>query len=93
MLSSGKEVNNLPYESAGLAGSRRVYSLKVIPFQTSVTKQKRRRAYRRKRSARSRIPSMKYGPPAVEPRSIISPSSSFTDCESDFSDNFFFTSS
>ena len=30
--------------------------------------------------------------PAVEPQSIPSPSSSFTDCESDFSDNFFLTS-
>jgi hypothetical protein len=51
-------------------------------------KQERRRAYRRKRSARSKPPQFKCGPPAVEP-----PSSSLTDYESDFTDNFFLTSS
>jgi len=50
-------------------------TLEVIPSPKSATKQEGRRAYRRKRSAR--------GLPAVEPRSITPPCSSFTDCESD----------
>ena len=57
ILATGREVNNLPFESAGLAGARRVDPLQVIPSQTSVTKQERRRAYRRKCSARLRPPS------------------------------------
>ena len=86
-------MNNLPYESAGLAGVRKVDSLKVILSQTSVIKQECRRAYRRKRSERIQSPPFKYGPPAVEPQYINSNSSSFTDCESDFNDYFFLTSS
>ena len=50
-------------------------TLEVIPSPKSATKQERRCVYRRKRSAR--------GPPAVEPRSITSPSFFFTDYESD----------
>jgi len=46
-----------------------------------------------KRSARFKSPQFKCGPPAVEPRYIASPSSSSTACESDFTDNFFLTSS
>jgi len=69
--------------------------LKVIPSQKSETKQERARAYRRKRSTRTCLnsPPLKCGPHAVEPPSIISPSSSSTDCESDFTDNFSLTSS
>ena len=85
-MASGREVNNLPLV-AGLACARRVDTLKVILSQTSVTKQER------KRSACIRLPTFKCGPPAVEPQSIPSPSASFTDCESDFSDNFLITSS
>ena len=62
ILSSGKEMNNFPYESVGLADTRRVDALKVIPSQTSVTKQDRRRAYLRKRSERIRLPTFKCGP-------------------------------
>jgi hypothetical protein len=50
-------------------------TLEVIPTPKSATKQEHRRAYCRKRPAR--------GPSAVEPWSITSPCSSFTDCESD----------
>ena len=50
-------------------------TLEVIQSPKSATKQKRRHAHRRKRSA--------CGPPAVEPRSITSTCSSFTDCKSD----------
>ena len=50
-------------------------TLEVIPSPKSAIKQERRRAYRRKRSSR--------GSHLVEPRSITSPSSPFTDCESD----------
>ena len=64
----------------GFAGARRVDRLEVLKSPTSLTKQERRRAYRRKRSAHR-------GPPAEEPSS-----SSFTDCESGFTDNSFFTS-
>ena len=46
------------------------------------------RTYRRKRSARFKSPSFKWGPPAVEPSSF-----SFTNCESHFTDNFILTSS
>jgi len=46
-------------------------TLEVIPSPKSAIKQEFRRAYRRKRFARD--------PPAVEPRSITPPSSSFTD--------------
>ena len=77
----------------GLADARRVDPLKVIPSQTSVTKQERRHAYRRQGSARIRLPTFKFGPPAVEPQSIPSPSFSFIDYASDFPHKFFFTSS
>ena len=63
-------MNNLPL-AAGLADARRVDSLKVIQSQTSVTKQERRRAYRRKRSARLKSPPFKCAPPAVEPNILI----------------------
>jgi hypothetical protein len=80
-------VNNLLL-AAGLAGARRVDPLKVIQSPVSLTKQERKRAYRRKRSARFKSPPFTCGTPAIEP-----PSSSFTDCESDFTDNFFLISS
>ena len=86
-FSSGREVNNLLL-AAGLAGARRVDPLKVIQSPVSLTKQERKRAYRRKRSARFKSPPFTCGTPAIEP-----PSSSFTDCESDFTDNFFLISS
>jgi len=82
ILSSGKEVNNLPFESAGLAGARRADN-----------KQERRHAYRRKRPACLEFSQFKYRPVAVEPRSITS----FNDCEptssdSPLTDNFVLTS-
>jgi len=49
--------------------------LEVIPSPTSLTKQDRRRAYRRKRSVHR-------GPHAVGPRSFNQPLFVFTDCES-----------
>ena len=63
ILTSSREVNNLPFESAGLAVARRVDPLEVIPSPKSATKQERRRAYRRKRSARLQSPQFKCGPP------------------------------
>ena len=48
ILSSATEMNNLPL-AAGLAGARRVDPLKVVQSPVSITKQERRRAYRRKR--------------------------------------------
>ena len=81
-LVSDREVNNLPL-AAGLAGARRVDPLKVIHSPVSLTKQERRRAYRRKRNARLKSHPFKCGPPAVEPPYILPHSSSFTDCESD----------
>jgi len=57
-------------------------TLEVISSPKSATKQERRHAYRRKRSARLNSPPFKCGPSAVEPRSITSLSSFFTDCES-----------
>jgi len=80
-------VNNLPFESEGLASARRVDPLEVIPSPKSATKQERRRAYCRKRSGRLQSPQFKCGPPAVEPRSTTSPSSGFTNCESASSDS------
>jgi hypothetical protein len=91
-LASDREVNNLPL-AAGLAGARRVDPLKVVHSPVSITRQERRRAYRRKRNARLNSSPLKCGPPAVEPQYIISHSSSFTDCDSDFTDNSFLTSS
>jgi len=79
--------------AAGLAGTKRVDPLEVIQSPVSLTKQERRRAYRRKRSGRIKSPPFKCGPSAVEPQYINSYSSSFTDRESDFTDNFFLTSS
>ena len=46
-----------------------------------------------KRNARLKSPPFKCVPPAVEPQYIFQHSSSFTDCESDFTDNSFLTSS
>jgi len=92
IFASGAEMNNLPL-AAGLAGARRVDLLKVIHSPVSLTKQDRRRAYRRKRNARLTSPPFKCGLPAVERQFINSHSSSLTDCESDFTDNSFFTSS
>ena len=83
-------MNNLPL-AAGLAGARRVDPHKVIHSPVSLTKQERRRAYRRKRNARLKSHPFKSGPPAVEPPYILPHSSSFTDCESDFTDNSFLT--
>ena len=76
-------MNNLPL-AAGLADARRVDPLKVNKFPVSLIKQDHRRAYRRKQYSRLKSPPFKCGPPAVEPQSITSPSSSFTDCESDY---------
>jgi hypothetical protein len=81
-LASDREVNNLPL-AAGLAGARRVDPLKVVHSPVSLTRQERRRAYRRKRNARLKSPTFKCGPPAVDPQYILSHFSSFTDCESD----------
>jgi len=75
-------MNKLPL-AAGLPGSRRVDHLLVIKSPVSLTKLERRRAYRRKRYTRLKSFQIQCGPPAVEPRSITSPSSSFTDCDSD----------
>ena len=44
ILDSGTEMNNLSM-AAGLAGARRVDTLKVIQSPVSLTKQERRRAY------------------------------------------------
>ena len=65
--------------------------LQIIQLSTSSTKQEYRHSSRRNRSARLRRPTFKCSPPAVEPRPIPSPSSSFTDYESDFSINFLLT--
>ena len=78
ILSYDKEVNNLPLESAGLAGARRMDPLEVIKSPISLTKQERRCAYRRKRSACFISPPFKCDPPVVEPQSVNSPSSVFT---------------
>ena len=75
-LASVTDMNNLPL-AAGLAGARRVDPLKVIQSPASLTKQERRRAYRRKRKARIKSPPFKCGPPAVEPQYILSHSSFF----------------
>ena len=72
---TGRELNNPPLESAGLAGARRVDPLKVITSRISATQQERRCAYRRKRNARR-------GPPVVELRLFNQPPFCFTDCES-----------
>jgi len=80
ILFSDREVNNLPFESAGLPGA-------VISSPKWAKKQERRRAYCRKRSARTNSPQFKCGPAAVEPRSITASSSGFTDCESASSDS------
>jgi len=99
ILSSARVMNNLPFESAGLAGARRMDPLQNVPSQASITKQERRRAYRRKSSARLKsLPFKCASPPAVEPQSIVSPSSGFTYCQSatsgsDLTDNFLFTCS
>ena len=78
--------------TASLAGARRVDHLKVIPSLVSLTKQERRRAYRRKLYTRLKSPPFQCGPPAVEPQ-YINLQSSFTDCESNFTDNPLLTSS
>ena len=85
-------MNTLPL-AAGLAGARKVDSLQVIQSPVSLIKKERRRAYRRKRYTHLKSPPFQCGPPAVEPQYINSHSSSFTDCESDFTDDSFFTSS
>ena len=90
ILASGREVNKSPL-AVGLAAARRMDPLEVIQSSVSVTKQERRRAYRRKCSTRIKFPKFKCGPAAVEPQYITSNSSSFTDCESDFTDIFFLT--
>ena len=66
ILSSGRELHNMPFESARLAGTRRADPLEIIQSPISVTKQERRRAYHRKRSACLRFPQFKCGLPAVE---------------------------
>ena len=71
---SGRELNYLPLESAGLDGVRRVEPLEIIKSPTPLTKQERGRVYRRKRSAHR-------DPPAVEPQPFNQPSFGFTDCE------------
>ena len=65
-MSSDRELNNSPFESAGLAGARRVDPLEVIQSPISLAKLERRRAYCCKRSTRLRSPPIKCGPPAVE---------------------------
>jgi len=66
-LFSDRELNNLPFESAGLAAARRVDPLEVIQSPTSLTKQERRRAYRRKRSARLKSPEFKCDSLSLHP--------------------------
>ena len=95
-MSSDRELNILPFESAGLASARRVDPHEVIYFSTSLTKQERRHAYHRKCIASRNSSQFKCDPPAVESRSINLFSSGFTDCESassdsDFIDTFFVT--
>jgi len=91
ILASGREVNNSPL-AAGVAGARRVDPFEVIQSSVSLTKQQRRRAYDLKRSACIKSPPFKCVPSAVEPQYFNSHSSSFTDCESNFTDNLFLTS-
>ena len=86
-MSSDRDLNNLPFESPGLPGAKRVDSLDIIQFPISLTKQERKRAYRRKRFACLKSPKFKCGPPTVESRSITLPSSGFTDCEYPSSDS------
>jgi len=81
-LSSGKEVSNLSFGLAGLAGTRRVNPLIIIQSPISLRKQESRRAYRRNRSARLNFLQFKCGPLAVEPRYITSPFFAFKNDES-----------
>ena len=67
--------------------------LKVIQSPVSLTTQERRPAYRHKRNTRVKSPPFKCRPPVVEPQYINSYSPFLTDCESDFTDNSFLTSS
>ena len=60
ILAPGTEMNNLSL-AAGLACARRVDPLKVIQSPVSLTKQERRRAYRRKRSACLKFSPFKCG--------------------------------
>ena len=55
ILASGTEMNTLSL-AAGLAGARRVDPLRVIESPVSLTKQERKRAYRRKRYTRLKSP-------------------------------------
>jgi len=80
ILASGTKMNNLPL-AVSLAGARRVDPVQVIKSPVSLTKQKRRRAYRRKQSACFKSPPFKCDPPAVEPQYI------FTDGEFASSDS------
>ena len=86
-MSFDREFNHLQFESAGLAGARRVDPLEVIQSHASVIKQELRCAYRHKCSARLQSAKLKCGPLAVEPQSFTFSSSSFTDCESASSDS------
>ena len=95
---SDRELNNLPFESAGIAGATRVDPLENIQSSISLIKQERRHAYRSKRHVRLISPEFKCGVLAVEPQSITSHSFGFTDCESassdsDLTDNYLVTSS
>ena len=67
ILSSDRKLNNLPFEFAGVAAARRVDPLEIMKSSTSLTKEERRRTYRRKRSAHR-------NPPVVEPRPFNQPS-------------------
>jgi len=74
-----------------------MYTLEDIPSLKSATKQKRRRAYRRKRpsslkSSHFRCPHFQCGPPAVEPQSDFTYCES-TNSDSDLTDYFLITSS
>ena len=77
-------LNKLLFDSAGSAGAERVDPLKVILNSISISKQERRRAYRRKRNARQNSEKIKYkrGPPAKEPQYPPDP---HTDSESSIS--------
>jgi len=82
ILYTGRKLNNLPFESAGLADVRRADPLKVVRFPQSTAKQERIHAYQGKHNERLQFPQLKCGPPVVEPRPFNPPLFDFTYCES-----------
>jgi len=72
ILYTGRELNNLPFESTDLAGARRADSLEVIKSPTSLIKQECRHACRCKFSEHR-------GPSVVELQPFNQPSFGFTD--------------